>query len=68
LANQRRTGAGLCHGRLSWAGVLMYKVSFYTHRVAVLIAELMTLMLSLDVLSLSSIGICHVGSTGLERR
>ncbi len=46
----------------------MYKVSFYTHRVAVLIAELMTLMLSLDVLSLSSIGICHVGSTGLERR
>ena len=42
----------------------MYKVSFYTHRVAVLIAESMMLMLSLDVLSLSLIGICHVGSTG----
>jgi hypothetical protein len=46
----------------------MYKVSFYTHRVAVLIAELMTLMLSLNVLSLSSIGIRHVGSMGLERQ
>jgi hypothetical protein len=46
----------------------MYKVSFYTHRVAVLIAESMMLMLSLDVLSLSLIGICHVGSTGSERR
>jgi hypothetical protein len=59
---------GLCRGRLSWAGMLMYKISFYTHQVAVLIAESMTLMLSLDVLSLSLIGIRHVEFTGSERR
>ena len=43
------TDAGCC-GHLSQSDVLLYKVSFYTHRVVVLFAVSMTLLLSHEVL------------------
>ena len=56
-----------CCGRLSQVGVLMYKVSFDTHRVTVLIDVLMTLLLSHDVLALFCFGTLRVEYKGLER-
>ena len=45
----------------------MYKASFDTHRVTVLIAVSMTLLLSHDVLALFCFGTLRVESKGLER-
>jgi hypothetical protein len=55
-----------CPGCLSRVGVLMYKASFDTHQVTVLIAVSMTLLLSLDVLALFCFGTLCVESKGLE--
>ena len=65
-ASQRLTVAECC-GRLSRVGVLMYKASFDTHQVTVLIAVSMMLLLSHDVLALFCFGTLCVESKGLER-
>ncbi len=45
----------------------MYKVSFDTHRVTVLFAVSMTLLLSHNMLALFCFGTLHVESKGLDR-
>ena len=45
----------------------MYKASFDTHQATVLIAVLMMLLLTHDVLALFCFGTLHVESKGLER-